>query len=81
MNKWWIVLALGLTVVGCAEGVDEPNRPGPTAPEPYPPSPVVLSGELNQGKSTKVDFKAPPLLLQAPTVGPLPEPGPVEEAH
>lgn len=76
MNKWLIAVALGLAMGGCAEGVDEPLPPGPTAPAPNPPSQSTLAGDLPSGQATTVDFEKPPLFLEEPSIGPIPEPVP-----
>ena len=47
MNRWLIAVVIGLTVAGCAEGIDDP-QPAPE-PDPVQKAPPVrtFSGDLN----------------------------------
>lgn len=47
MNRWLMAAVIGLTIAGCAEGVEDP-QPGPD-PDPVQKEPPVqtFSGDLN----------------------------------
>jgi hypothetical protein len=46
MNRWVVAAVMGLLVVGCAAGVEDPQpTPEPPAPQKQPPT-ETFSGEL-----------------------------------
>lgn len=82
MNRGWIVVALGLWMGGCADGVDDPLPPAPTAPQQAPGETTTMSGDIPGGEATSVDLDAPPLYVSESELGPIPEPGlPARPAH
>ncbi|MBX3204060.1 MAG: hypothetical protein KF764_03275 [Labilithrix sp.] len=48
MNRWVMAAVIGLTVVGCAAGVEDPQpAPGPDPVQKEPPA-QTFSGELEE---------------------------------
>ncbi|HVH43950.1 MAG TPA: hypothetical protein VM925_16475 [Labilithrix sp.] len=82
MNRWWIAVVLGLTVTGCAEGVDDPLPPPPARPAREAPPARTMAGELPntadelEGDEETTNLDAPWMQqAEPPRPGPLPEPG------
>jgi hypothetical protein len=78
MNRFLMALVIGLTVAGCAEGVEDPQPAPPPDPVQKQPPVQTFSGEFNpineQGRLGLTD--PGPNAPQLPnTVGPVPEPG------
>lgn len=46
MSRWLIAVVMGLTVVGCADGVEDPQPAPPPDPVQKDPPAQTFSGEL-----------------------------------
>jgi hypothetical protein len=78
MNQWGIAfaVALGLTVAGCAEGVDDPQPAPLKAPAPAPAQQTPLQGDLPDDSTEEdVNFNLPPRQLAEQPLRPAPDPG------
>lgn len=78
MNRWLMVVVMGLTVMGCAAGVEDPQP----APEPEPvakdPPAKTFSGELENPYDKITTVNDNNAVTNLPPRNRIPQPGPGE---